>query len=64
MTTNQIKNNARKEYHVTPSDLPISCPTEDMTLWNAHPRVFLPLQENNKEQVCPYCGIKYVLKSD
>ena len=54
----------RKEYHVTKAELPISCPTDEMTLWNAHPRVFLPLNEENRVEVCPYCSAKYVLDVD
>jgi uncharacterized Zn-finger protein len=31
-----------------------------MMLWNAHPRVYLPIQKTG-EALCPYCGTKYVL---
>lgn len=47
-------------YPVTRKDLPLSCPTEAMTLWNAHPRVFLPIEESGIAQ-CPYCGARYEL---
>jgi uncharacterized Zn-finger protein len=53
-----------KKYFVKESELPISCPTKDMTLWNAHPRVFLALSEEGEhEMTCPYCGTVYVLES-
>ncbi len=56
--------NARRRYEVTPADLPLSCPLPEMTLWNSHPRVYLPIVEDGGETVCPYCGATYVLKRD
>lgn len=47
---------------ITKADLPLHCPTPDMSLWNAHPRVFLPITETGKVK-CPYCGTEYVLTS-
>jgi uncharacterized Zn-finger protein len=32
-----------------------------MTLWNSHPRVYLPIEASGQER-CPYCGAVYVLK--
>ena len=44
------------------ADLPLSCPRPDDTLWDMHPRVYLPIEdEPNKECVCPYCGARYRL---
>jgi uncharacterized Zn-finger protein len=44
------------------SDLPLSCPTPEMALWNSHPRVYLPIEdEPNCEAACPYCGSVFVL---
>lgn len=51
-----------KVYHVTEDQLPLSCPTPEMALWNAHPRVYLPIEATG-EAICPYCGAKYVLQS-
>lgn len=51
---------AAKLYHVTHQDLPLSCPMSNMTLWNAHPRVYLPIEKTGKAS-CPYCGAQYVL---
>ena len=39
----------------------MSCPTPAMALWNSHPRVYLPLEEDG-EAKCPYCGALFVLK--
>jgi len=53
--------NAENTYEVTYDDLPLHCPTPDMSLWNSHPKVFLPIAETG-EEICPYCGAKYILK--
>jgi uncharacterized Zn-finger protein len=45
---------------VTRDELPLSCPTPDMELWNMHPKVYLPI-EKTREAVCPYCGARYEL---
>lgn len=52
-----------KTYQVNRDNLPISCPTDEMVLWNAHPKVYLPLEETG-QATCPYCGAKYVLEDD
>lgn len=62
--TNEVKEipaNAQNRYEVTRADLPLSCPMPGMTLWNSHPRVFLPIEDTGEER-CPYCGAVYVLK--
>ncbi len=44
------------------ADLPLSCPRPGDALWNMHPRVYLPIEdEPNKEAICPYCGAHYHL---
>jgi len=48
------------EYEVTRADLPLSCPMPSQKLWNAHPRVYLPIDESGEER-CPYCGALYRL---
>jgi len=53
--------NAHKTYTVTPDQLPLSCPSADMMLWNSHPKVYLPIEETG-EAVCPYCGAHYILQ--
>ncbi len=53
--------NTEKIYTVTRKDLPLSCPTPEMALWNSHPRVYLPVEKSGRE-TCPYCGAVYVLK--
>jgi uncharacterized Zn-finger protein len=48
------------EYEVTHADLPLSCPMPNQKLWNAHPRVYLPIDKSGEER-CPYCGALYRL---
>jgi uncharacterized Zn-finger protein len=50
-----------KVYEIGWEDLPLSCPTPEMTVWNAHPRVFLPIHRSG-EATCSYCGSRFVLK--
>lgn len=42
-------------------DLPLCCPLPDQQVWNAHPRVYLPIHKTGKA-TCPYCSAQYVLK--
>lgn len=46
---------------VEADDLPLHCPTPAMSLWNSHPRVYLPLEAKG-EALCPYCGTLYKLR--
>lgn len=59
--TNTAKSNVQTRYEVTRKDLPLHCPMPDSTLWNSHPRVFLPIEDTGKAK-CPYCGAEYTLK--
>lgn len=51
---------SKKQYKVKRADLPLSCPMPDMEVWNAHPRVYLPIEKTG-ECACPYCGAKFTL---
>jgi uncharacterized Zn-finger protein len=53
--------NTEKHYKITRKDLPLSCPSKDMRVWDAHPRVYLPIDEVGQEVECRYCGAKYTL---
>lgn len=53
--------NASQRYEVHRAQLPLSCPTPAMALWNSHPRVYLPIEKNGGEAQCPYCGARFVL---
>lgn len=52
--------NARNRYEVTRADLPLHCPMDGMSLWNSHPRVYLPIESTGQAK-CPYCGAQYIL---
>lgn len=58
--TDAIPPNAENHYQVTRADLPLSCPMPGMSLWNSHPRVYLPV-EDSRTAKCPYCGAEYEL---
>ena len=45
---------------LTAADLPLHCPLPRDTSWNAHPRVYLPIEKTG-EALCPYCGTYYKL---
>ena len=60
-TGKYIEANAENRYEVTRDDLPLHCPLEGMTLWDSHPRVYLPIEKTGTAK-CPYCGADYVLK--
>ena len=57
----QIPASTRQRYTVKRADLPLSCPSPDMTLWNSHPRVYLPIEKTGRA-LCPYCGAEYTLE--
>ncbi|MCC6534923.1 MAG: zinc-finger domain-containing protein [Burkholderiales bacterium] len=50
-----------RHIEVSAKDLPLHCPTPEMMLWSAHPRVFLDV-ERSGEALCPYCGTRFTLK--
>jgi uncharacterized Zn-finger protein len=56
-----IPPNAQSRYEVTVTDLPLSCPMPSMSLWNSHPRVYLPIEATGHAK-CPYCSAEFVLK--
>ena len=58
-----IEPNAQNHYQVTRDDLPLSCPMPGMSLWNSHPKVYLPIDKTG-EAKCPYCGADYSLIED
>ncbi len=51
----------RRRIEITASDLPLSCPPRKDRVWDAHPRVYLPMKQPAMSFV-PYCDTEYVLK--
>ncbi len=45
---------------VTRNILPVHCPLKGSSLWNSHPRVYIPVEETGSAS-CPYCGAEYIL---
>ncbi len=58
--TSLATSSAEKAYEVSRKDLPLSCPMPNQKLWNAHPRVYLPIEDTG-EASCPYCSTQYTL---
>lgn len=52
--------NDRREYRIARAQLPLHCPLPEMSLWNSHPRVFLPIEKTGTAK-CPYCGTDFRL---
>lgn len=61
--TPELEACAKRLYEVTQDNLPLCCPMPDMRLWDAHPRVYLPIEATGRA-ICPYCGAEYVLKDE
>lgn len=57
---NPVQPNAENWYEITPDQLPLSCPMPAMSLWNSHPKVYLPVEVTGTAK-CPYCGAVYTL---
>lgn len=53
--------NSQRIVEVGDEDLPLHCPMPGQSLWNSHPRVFLPIEAKGESR-CPYCGTLYRLK--
>ena len=49
-------------YTISKDDLPLHCPLPEMSLWNSHPRVYLPIEQTGKAK-CPYCGTEFTLEN-
>ncbi len=58
----QLTPNASNRYELNESQLPAHCPRPGTSQWNSHPKVYLPIKENNGQAKCPYCGAEYLLK--
>ncbi len=50
-----------KRYDITQADLPLSCPMPNKRLWDAHPKVYLPIEKMG-HAICPYCDTEYFLE--
>ena len=48
-------------FRIKKDQLPLHCPLPEMSLWNQHPRVYLPIEDSGRVK-CPYCGTEYILE--
>jgi len=55
--------NEESTVEISRAQIPLHCPTPEMSLWNSHPRVFLPIEESG-QAICPYCGTAFLLKNE
>jgi uncharacterized Zn-finger protein len=53
--------NDQRHYKISAHDLPLHCPLDSMSLWNSHPRVYLPIEKTGQAK-CPYCGTEFTLE--
>ena len=59
-----LKRSQTKHYYeITSKSLPLSCPLKNSSLWDSHPRVYLPIAKTG-HVTCPYCGTEYFLKNE
>ena len=65
MSTSTTTRDPQAAVIVTAADLTgpgaVACPNPKMTLWNAHPKVFIEVGTTG-EGKCPYCGTVYRLE--
>ena len=52
--------NEAMQYDVSRADLPVHCPMPGTSLWNSHPKVYIPVAETGSAK-CPYCGAEFHL---
>ena len=67
--TIQQPNNCRPDNDnsqaVKRSQLPLHCPTLGSSLWDSHPRVYVPLEDAVSGRAkCPYCSTDFHLVED
>lgn len=58
---NTLHENTQTFIEISTTNLPLHCPMPDMLKWNAHPRVYMPIEKTG-EAKCPYCGTLYKIK--
>lgn len=54
--------NQAAQQNIRLKHLPLHCPLPGTSLWNSHPRIFLPIEDMPDRKIrCPYCGTLYTL---
>lgn len=55
--------NRVRQQKINADSLPLHCPLPGASLWDSHPRVFLPIEDAPDGRIrCPYCGTLYILQ--
>ncbi len=57
----EVSTSSESLFHIKKEQLPLHCPLPEMSLWNQHPRVYLPIEKTGKGK-CPYCGSEFILE--
>lgn len=57
---NEDKACTQRYYRISRAELPLACPPLTTEVWDAHPRVYFPIEEMGKV-TCPYCSATYEL---
>lgn len=61
--TEQNSSCTKKIQTISAAELPLCCPLPKGHLWDAHPRVYLPIERTEGHKLrCPYCETEYVLE--
>ncbi|MBT8144583.1 MAG: zinc-finger domain-containing protein [Gammaproteobacteria bacterium] len=56
----ELPPNSSNYYEISERDLPLHCPLPGMSLWNSHPKVYLPIEKTGDAR-CHYCGAVFRL---
>ena len=57
----EVSTSAETVFRIKKEQLPLHCPLPEMSLWNQHPKVYIPLDKKGQGK-CPYCGTEYILE--
>lgn len=57
---NGTRASEKRHFDISERDLPLCCPLPNERVWDAHPRVYLDLDDHGKA-LCPYCSTTYTL---
>ncbi len=63
MSKSLSRSSTKHYYKVAPQAQPFSCPLPTNRLWDAHPRVYLPITKTG-QVTCPYCGTEYFFEAN
>lgn len=57
----EVSTSNESVFHIKKDHLPLHCPLPEMSLWNQHPRVYIPIEDSGKGK-CPYCSSEFILE--